>query len=489
MRHLPINWYEGLFLRPHHFQTAERNTTELLATSSRFDRPYNYGIYHIEFNREALANHRFELLSLQCRMRDGTLVDLDLSQQPDGIDLKQIEAVLSDHTQDLKDAFGSQSTIDVFLGIPKLKMGRGNVSMVESSVDTRYISLDTMVCDEGDGQSQQELQLKRLNSRIVLSTQDVSGYELLPLARVDRASDSEALPRLDESYVPPLLSIDSWKGLGIDVFRGVCDQLGQKIEILSQQIINRGIGLESREPGDAARIMLLEQLNAAHARLSVLGFARGVHPFSAYTELCELAGRLAIFSENRRLGELPAYDHDDLHRIFSTVKREIESMINSVSDYQYEQRFFVGVGMGMQVSLEPAWFNSNWQWYIGVKQTDLSEQECRDLLSAGHLDWKLGSARQVEFLFKQRAAGLQLSPVNRAISALPHRHEWLYYEVPKQDSPAWRDVQASQTLAMRLKDSLIVNTDRLQGEQTLVVSAFGRNVPIQFALFSVPDQK
>ncbi|MDB4392067.1 type VI secretion system baseplate subunit TssK, partial [bacterium] len=64
MRHLPINWYEGLFLRPHHFQTAERNTTELLATSSRFDRPYNYGIYHIEFNREALANHRFELLSL-----------------------------------------------------------------------------------------------------------------------------------------------------------------------------------------------------------------------------------------------------------------------------------------------------------------------------------------------------------------------------------------------------------------------------------------
>jgi hypothetical protein len=29
----------------------------------------------------------------------------------------------------------------------------------------------------------------------------------------------------------------------------------------------------------------------------------------------------------------------------------------------------------------------------------------------------------------------------------------------------------------------------LQGEQTLVVSAFGRKIPIQFALFSVPDQK
>ncbi|MFT5299928.1 MAG: type VI secretion system protein ImpJ [Mariniblastus sp.] len=489
MRHLPINWYEGLFLRPHHFQATERHSSESLAISSRFDSPYNYGIFQIQFNREALANHRFELLSLQGRMRDGSIIDFDLSQQPEGVDLKQIENQLKDHSLDLTEALKSERTIDIFIGIPKLKLGKVNLSSGEESAETRFISTDATISDEGDGQSNQEIQFKQLNSRIVLSTQDVSGYELLPLARVTRASDTEVLPQLDETYIPPLLAIDSWNGLGIEIVRGICDQVGQKIDILCQQLINRGIGLESREPGDAARVMMLSELNTAYARISALTFARGVHPFTAYCELCELVGRLAIFSNERRVTDLLPYDHDDLYRIFSTIRVRIDSLINAVRDYEYEQRFFVGVGMGMQVSLEPAWFNSNWQWYIGVKQNELSEQECRDLLSAGHLDWKLGSARQVEFLFKQRASGLQLVPVNRAISALPHRHEWLYYEVPRQDSPAWRDVQASQTLAMRLKDSLIVDADRLQGEQTLVVSAFGRKIPIQFALFSVPDQK
>jgi hypothetical protein len=40
---------------------------------------------------------------------------------------------------------------------------------------------------------------------------------------------------------------------------------------------------------------------------------------------------------------------------------------------------------------------------------------------------------------------------------------------------------------MRLKENLIVNRDRLQGERTLVVSALGRTISLQFALFAVPQ--
>jgi type VI secretion system protein ImpJ len=145
--------------------------------------------------------------------------------------------------------------------------------------------------------------------------------------------------------------------------------------------------------------------------------------------------------------------------------------------------------MGMQVSLDPRWFNSNWQWFIGVKKGDLSEQECRVLLSSGQLDWKLGSSRQVEILFQRRAPGLQLEPLQRTIRALPALSDWLFYEVSRNESPAWQDVQVTQTLAMRLKDSLIVNQDRLQGEQRLVVNTNGRHATLEFALFAVPTQK
>jgi Uncharacterized protein conserved in bacteria len=284
-----------------------------------------------------------------------------------------------------------------------------------------------------------------------------------------------------------VLSIDAWPGLGRDIVRAIYDMIGQKLEVLSQQILSRGIGLESNEPGDADRILMINQLNSAFTTLGVMAFAQGVHPYEAYKELARIVGQLSIFSDQRRAEEVPPYDHEDLARIFNLLKIRIETLLNAVRSYKYEQRYFIGVGLGMQVSLEPRWFNSDWKWYIGVYKGDLTEQECRDLLSPGNLDWKLGSSRQVEFLFSHRAEGVGLVPADHAVRALPTRRDWLYYEVPRTDSPAWRDVQETQTLAMRLKEALIVNRDRLQGERTLVVSALGRTVPLQFALFSVPQ--
>ncbi|MCC6508918.1 MAG: type VI secretion system baseplate subunit TssK, partial [Pirellulaceae bacterium] len=292
----------------------------------------------------------------------------------------------------------------------------------------------------------------------------------------------------DVSYIPPLLSIDAWPGLSREIVRGIYDVIGQKIAVLSEQLINRGIGLDSRDPGDAERILMLSQLNSAYAALSILAFDRGVHPRWAYVELCRIVGQLSIFSPLRRVADFLPYDHDNLHAIFTDVHMRIEALIHAVRDYEVQQRYFVGVGLGMQVALEPRWFHSDWQWFIGVDKGELTQRECLELLSAGQLDLKLGSSRQVEFLFKQRVSGVKLVPVDRTVRALPGRADWVYFEVPRQDTPAWRDVQETQTLAMRLKDSLIANLDRLQGQQTLVVSAFGRKIALKFALFAVPNQ-
>ena len=166
----------------------------------------------------------------------------------------------------------------------------------------------------------------------------------------------------------------------------------------------------------------------------------------------------------------------------------IEQILLGFRDYEFEQRYFLGVGLGMQVSLEPRWFHSNWEWCIGVKKGDLSSQECRQLLSPGVLDWKLGSSRQAENIFLRRSQGVELRPLERAIRALPASQEWIYFEVLQNDSPAWRDVVETQTLAMRLKDTLIQNKDRLQGEREIYVAAAGRKANLQFALFAIPHR-
>ncbi len=490
MQHPAVHWYEGAFLRPHHFQAADRFWSESQRLSGAFDNPHNYGLVAIEISRDAIANHQFEIRRLKARMRDGTLVNLGVGEEPDRVDLNKSLSEVGTVTKNLQDAFDSASTVRIYLAVPKMRLGRPNVgaSTSDNAAELRYLETETNFPDESWGGDEQEIQLRRLNVQILTSTQDLSGYELLPIAQIKRASDGEAAPQLDATFIPPLLVVDAWTGLSRDIVRGIFDIIGQKIEVLSQQIVNRGIGLDSRDPGDAERVLMLTQLNAAYGALSILAFDRGVHPKVAYVELCRIVGQLSIFSPTRRVDELRLYDHDNLYDIFMDVKLRIESLIHTVRDYEVQQRYFVGVGHGMQVSLDPRWFHSDWQWFIGVDKGELTTRECLELLSPGQMDLKLGSSRQVEFLFKQRASGVTLTPVDRPVRALPGRADWVFFEVPKQDSPAWRDVQETQTLAMRLKDSLIANLDRLQGQQTLVVAAFGRKIALKFALFAVPVQ-
>ena len=487
MRNLPVHWYQGLFLRPQHFQAAERYTDEVTCTSQKWDNRYHYGVYEIEFSKEAIGNHQFEVYSLKARMRDGTIVSLDLGQEPDRIDLKE---ALTDRkpklTADLAEGFEKEETIRVNIAIPRLKMGRANVSAAEEQADVRYQEMTLTFQDESRGGDDQDIQFRPLNVRLLLSTQDCTGYEILPIAQIKRASEGAAVPQLDKDYIPPVMSVDVWPPLGREIVRAVYDVIGQKIEVLSQQLIDRGIGMASQEPGDAERVAMLSQLNIAYGVLSVLAFTPGTHPLVAYIELCRIASQLSIFTDERRAPSLPPYDHEDLAGIFKQIQMRIEASINAVRDFEFQQRYFKGVGMGMQVTLEPSWFHSDWQWFIGVRKGDLTVQEVRDLLSPGQLDWKFGSSREVEMLFKQRRPGLELTPVDRAIRALPTRQDWIYYEVVRERASAWRDVQQTQSLGLRLKDSLILNYDRLQGETQLVVSARGKRVPLQFALFAVP---
>jgi len=491
MQHLPVDWHQGLFLRPHHFQSLERFWREQESTAHHWDFPFHYGLHALEFSPEALANYNFDVHRLHARMRDGTLVSFETGEEPDRLDLRdalQPPKAPEPLSVGLQEAFDKQPTVRVFLAVPRTKLGRPNVQDGRADGEARYLRTTASVQDENRSGHEQEIQFRRLNARLLLSTQDQSGYEVLPIAQIKRASDAGARPQIDAEYIPPVLATDAWTGLGRDIVRAIYDMIGRKVDVLAQQVCERNIGFAATDSGDLNRMMMLLELNGAYSGLAALAFSGGFHPAVAYAQLCQIAGRLAIFSDERRPEDTPAYDHEDLGRIFRLIRLRIEALIYTVREAEYEQRFFVGVGLGMQVSLEARWFHADWQWYIGVNKGELTEQECRDLLAPGELDWKLGSSRQVEILFKRRAEGLQLRTVDRVVRAMPNRPDWIYYQVDKRDNPAWRDVQETQSLAMRFKDSLIVNRDRFQGNRSVVVQTRGRNVELQFALFAVPTR-
>ncbi|RIK73119.1 MAG: type VI secretion system baseplate subunit TssK [Planctomycetota bacterium] len=468
MRNLAVHWSEGMFLRPHHFQAADRHWSELIATSSQWDNAYNYGLRRCELSLEALANYQVQVAHLECRLGDGTIFSA-------GPELGR---------RDLKAAFADHAEATVFLAVPKSVLGRTNVARDGAREPARYVSQAVALQDEAAGGNDQEILLLRLDGRLMLSTEDLHGLEALPIARVRRAGAAEATPELDD-YIPPLVSIDAWPPLSIGIVRAIYDVIGEKIEVLAGRVRQRGITLASPDPGDLDDLLMLHALNQAQATLHPLTFARGVHPLTAYVELCRVVGGLSIFDPQRVVGEIPAYDHDDLSRIFRWVKLRIEQLLGSRKQLQYEQRFFVGTERGLQVDIDPRWLHAGWDWYVGVNGKNVPDRLVRELLQPGKLDWKMGSSHQVDVIFKHGVPGVQHVELPSAPRALPSHQGWSYYEISREGN-AWKDVFATQTLALRFRTELIGNLEGLPGQRNLEVVLPDKRAVLQFALFAVP---
>ena len=71
-----VHWHEGMFLRPHQFQAAERHAQEIEARLGRWDVHHNWGVRRVEWEPEALASYRFALRALEIRLRDGSALIL-----------------------------------------------------------------------------------------------------------------------------------------------------------------------------------------------------------------------------------------------------------------------------------------------------------------------------------------------------------------------------------------------------------------------------
>ena len=124
MRTLPVHWHEGMFLRPHHFQAADRYWADQSRQGSRWDLNYNWGIRRIDIDLPALKNYRFVVNQLQARLRDGTIVRV-----PQDTNIAEL---------DLHKAFENQETVEVMLAVPTLEVGRANVGGAAVDETLRY---------------------------------------------------------------------------------------------------------------------------------------------------------------------------------------------------------------------------------------------------------------------------------------------------------------------------------------------------------------
>jgi type VI secretion system protein ImpJ len=465
-----------MFLRPHHFQTAQRNLLYHAHLDERWDHHYYWGLREIHIDPDALANYRFVVRALKARLRDGTLISV-----PEEGTLPAIE---------LRGAFDRSNTVTLFLAVPVLNLGRANVSGNGAAETGRY-TLDTQELeDENTGINPQPIQVRLLNLKLLLSTQDHAGYEVLPIARVGKSARAEATPQIDTAYIPPVLACDGWPPLAAGILEQIYDRIGKKQEMLASQVVSRGIGMESESQGDRVIIAQLRALNEASGLLGILAFAKGMHPFGAYLELARLVGQLAIFSRTigPRTPALPRYDHDDLGGCFYRLKQYVDSLLNEITEPDYKERPFEGAGLRMQVTLEPAWLESIWHMYVGVK-SPLTADQCVHLLTRpGVLDMKIGSTDRVDDIFRLGQRGLIFSHAPNPPRALPSVQGLTYFQINRASQPEeWQKVHKSLTLAIRLNQDRVEGN--IDGQRVLKIKTGNLQTTLQFTLYVVKGDK
>ncbi|MBI3408937.1 MAG: type VI secretion system baseplate subunit TssK [Planctomycetes bacterium] len=481
-----VHWHEGMSLWPHHMQQAERFVSQEIQRNGSANVHYNWGLRHFELDLDSLGNFRFEVKGLCARLRDGTLLAV-----PEDTNLPVL---------DLKDALERQDNVTVLLAIPQLRLGKANTAeapaeppkgappeaATKDEGDARYWIETRDFEDENTGVDSQSIQVRRLHVKLLLSTQNQAGYEVLPLARVKKSMQPGGKPELDVVHIPPLLACEAWKPLRDGILQVIFDRFGSKITKLASQIATRGISFDTRNPGDAVLLAQLQCLNEAYSFLRVPAFAEGIHPLPAYLELCRLAGKLAIFDKtNPRAPDLPRYDHDDLGGCFYRVKQYLDSV--EISEPIYEERPFIGEELRMQVALEPKWLEPIWEMYVGVHSPLKAEDCIRLLTKAGQLDMKIGSSSRVDEIFDRGSAGLKFTPSPAPPRALPSRPDLVFFQVSRESQQAeWQHVQKSLTLAIRLNQQRIAGT--IQGQRTLTIKTGSQTATMQFTLFLAPRE-
>ena len=470
-----VHWHEGMFLRPHYFQASHRNLADLSRRNHKWDVHYNWGLRSIHLDEEALTNHRLVIHSLEARLRDGTPV---VVPQDGTLEPLDIRATFQET---------DKRSFLAYLAVPALYLGRQNASL-ERERDCRYYQTTLDCEDENTGANPQAIPMRNLNLSLLAEHQDPTGFEVLPIARVEKSAQADGVPQIDVSFIPPLLSCDAWQPLADGILRAIYDRIDKKIDWLVQQITSQGITFDRQAPGDALILRQLQQLNEAQSILKIGLFAPGVQPLWAYLELSRVVGQLAIFGATRRAPDLPHYNHDDLGTCFAAIKQHLDAQLDILVEPEYKERPFIGAALRMQVALEPSWFDASWQVFIGV-QSLLEPEQCVAMLTKpGQLDMKVGSSDRVEELFRRALPGLRFVHVAVPPQALPKIPGQIYFQVawdPKD--PEWQSVQKTLTLALRLNENLLVGS--IQNQRRLTVKAGIKNVTMQFTLYVLPAKK
>lgn len=435
-----MNWTDGVFLRPQHFQQVQQANAAARSSDRALALPYAYGLYLAEIDETALENQCLSVKRLQAVLPGGAEVNLPVNAAAEPLDLSAAVSSGEQH-------------ISVYMALQPLREGEANTG---DAPGMRFAPVPHNCPDLNAGGMEHALMFRRL--RVLLSTQaeELPGYEKMPLMRLvcRRSRDGRPDLHIDREFVPPCLTMSA------------APELQSRVQALVQHLehvcINIHTALTARDmqTAESAPLRLektakLAAIQGSLAALHQLEALPACPPVTVYTELCRLMMVLAAYRPQETWPFPETYLHDDCLPRFAAVLEALYRLTSSEATewcVRVELRYDAAAQAWLG-ELQPDWLSAVRAVYVGV-QSEVQQRRMADYVEEGDV-FKLTAGSRAN----SRVRGLRLAEDRLPSPLLPPAGERTWFRADTLDKDfAWQDITAEKKCALAWSPQMLPNT-------------------------------
>lgn len=408
MKASKIAWMESQYLFPHHFQQQERYLESLIEQRTKAIADHIWGFNRLSLNQSMLIDGRIGLDHGTGIMPDGCPFDLPLNANlPTPLLINK----------GIKDRI-------VYLALPIYQDGARHVATESTEQsNARYIVHSLEVYDyAADTTNREILETAELRFQLLLDSDDLGGFSVLPIARIFEVTQEGAIV-LDDSFIPPVVKVSA-NTLLTEHLSNTIGLIRQRADVLAHRFNEEN---KDRSASAIADFMLLQMLNRYQPSFEQLQHSGRSHPETLFNLLHSFSGELATFtSKSKRPFKCQPYDHENLAQCFSalcsTVGKQLSVVLEQTAlPLPIEKRQF-----GIYVSrISDRTLLSQARFILAIRAA-LPSDDLRSYLPA---HCKVGSVETIRDLVNNQLTGIGLTPLSTAPREIQYQPGYVYFEL------------------------------------------------------------
>ena len=425
-----IVWTEGMFLQPQHFQQHDRYIEALLNGRCLGLRSCDRGFFSLKIDSNLLQIGKFALTECRGIFPDGTPFNLPaVDDLPVPLDLPK----------------ETRNTV-VYLAIPLRRSGG-----TETDTDTDTDSLARFRVDEHEvrdnncgAENVAPLQIGKLNIRLMLQTEERSGYACLGIARVVEVRADQNIIT-DALYIPSNLNC-----IAVPQLHGFLRELHGLLNTRGEAIAGRVATAGHGGVAEIADFLLLQLVNRYQLLFEHFSNTPSLHPMDFYRTAIQLAGEMATyFRPEKRPAQLPGYDHDDLKASFVPLMQELRELLGKVHEPNAIQIPLSKPKFGVYAAKRPDLNLIQNAVFVLAANAQIPPETLRSHFPQ---QVKIGPVEDIQNLVNQALPGITIQPLSVAPRQIPFHAGFTYFELNRR-GPLWEKMKSSGGFAVHIGGS------------------------------------